>query len=381
MFTLTDYSAPSGKYESLPPGSRFKIMILPGSPSGLATITFEYGAEVILEVCGVLIVSAEKIHLHRGRLFARVPGRAVGFTVDMPGGSIIDLGTEFGVVARPDGTGDVKLFSGSASLLAGEQGIRSGSRMLAPGQANRVFGDTGRVLEITLDPHEFVRRFDSATGIVWKGQPLDLADMVGGGNGLGSGQREVGINPLNAERGDYLGHDRDVSNRYAPMPRDRYIDGVFVPDGNAPQRVSSQGHQFEECPPTAGIFYSEIINGMGRRLGDFSDGYPLGRRDDKIDATADNPGIFLHANLGITYDLDAIRADYPDFAFCVFTANAGLSSSAPREGNAEIWVARGRPRQGASPRRYRKGQGFSDSGFTRTDRSLPYAGGHRRTRY
>lgn len=340
--TLTDaIDAQWKQAEFRPLGSRFKNTdISHVLTSGLATITFDYGAEVILEgPVEFSILSAEKLHLHYGRLFARVPGRAVGFTVDMPGGSIIDLGTEFGVVARLDGTGDVKLFTGSASLLAGEQGIRSSSRMLVPGQANRVFGDTGRVIDVSLDPHEFVRRFDSSTGIIWKGQSLDLADFIGDGCGLGTGRLEAGIDPRTAQRGDYAGIDRDADNRYILMTQDRYIDGVFVPDGRTLQVVTSQGHSFDECPPTSGIFYTEIINGSGQNLAVFSDiNYPLGRIEGRVYGTADNPGIFLHTNLGITYDLNAIRVDLPEFAACTFTADAGLSTAAPRDGNAEIWV-------------------------------------------
>ena len=180
----------------------------------------------------------------------------------------IDLGTEFGVVARPDGTGDVNLFSGSASLLAGEQGIRRSSRMLVPGLANRVFGDTGEVRDIAFNPHEIVRRIDSTTGIVWKGQPLDLAGMVGGGNGLGGGHPEVGLDPLTGQRGGYISLDRQSDSRFVSMPRDRYIDGVFVPNGKTPQRVSSEGHIFSECPVTGGLFYCEIIHGTGKYLGE-----------------------------------------------------------------------------------------------------------------
>jgi hypothetical protein len=328
--------------ETCPVGTRFKNNEnLHTLESGLATIHFDYGAEIVLEgPAEFTFISAEKLALHYGRLFARVPSRAVGFTVDMPGGSVIDLGTEFGVTARHDGTGDVNLFSGSASLLAGVQGTRHGSRMLEPGQAKRVIGASGEVLDIEINPHKYVRRIDSATGIVWKGQPLDLADMLGGGNGLGTGRLEVGINPVSGMRGTYSSEDREGDGRYVLMGKDRYVDGVFVPNGERMQVVSSQGDIFWQCPRTNNLFYTEIIVGSGKLLGDFTgeSARPLGRLGDQLYGTPECPAIFAHANLGITYDLEAIRKDFPEFKTCRFTAEAGLTSAAPREGHADIWI-------------------------------------------
>ena len=341
--TLTDsIEAQWRQAEVRPAGMRFKNNEISHTlESGLATIRFDYGAEIVLEgPAEFKFVSAEKLALHYGRLFARVPSRAVGFTVDMPGGSVIDLGTEFGVTARADGTGDVNLFTGSASLLAGEQGIRHSSRMLEPGLAKRIIAESGEVRDIPQNPHEYVRRFNSDTGIIWKGEPLDLADMLGGGNGLGTGQLEVGINPVTGIRGSYKPQDRKGSGQYVLMDKDRYIDGVFVPNGERTQVVSSQGDVFWQCPRTNNLFFTEIIIGSGKLLGDFSaeGGRPLGRLGDQLYGTSECPAIFVHANLGITFDLDAIRKDFPEFKTCRFTAQAGLTTAAPRDGHADIWV-------------------------------------------
>jgi hypothetical protein len=58
----------------------------------------------------------------------------------------------------------------------------------------------------------------------------------------------------------------------------------------------------------------------------------------RVCGTSDYPGLMMHANLGITFDLNAIRADLPSAEITRFAADAGLSSMAPREGNADIWV-------------------------------------------
>ena len=46
----------------------------------------------------------------------------------------------------------------------------------------------------------------------------------------------------------------------------------------------------------------------------------------------------MHGNLGITFDLSAIREDVPMNEIESFSAVAGLSSDIPREGNAVVWV-------------------------------------------
>lgn len=46
----------------------------------------------------------------------------------------------------------------------------------------------------------------------------------------------------------------------------------------------------------------------------------------------------MHANLGLTFDLDAIRSDYPGTDVMRFVAEIGLSPAATREGNVDVWV-------------------------------------------
>src|SRR5262249_13537994 len=54
--------------------------------------------------------------LSAGKLLARVPSQAVGFTIETPTAKIIDLGTEFGVQVDNHGTTDVQVFKGEIEL-------------------------------------------------------------------------------------------------------------------------------------------------------------------------------------------------------------------------------------------------------------------------
>ncbi len=80
---------------------------------GVAGVVFASGAEVTLEAPADLeILSAQHCVLHSGRLMAKVPPPAIGFTVDTPTAVLKDQGTEFGVNVRDGQTADVQVFNG-----------------------------------------------------------------------------------------------------------------------------------------------------------------------------------------------------------------------------------------------------------------------------
>ncbi|AGA29838.1 FecR domain-containing protein [Singulisphaera acidiphila] len=80
---------------------------------GLAKITFANGAEITLEAPADLeLVSPKHCVLHAGRLVAKVPPNAIGFTVKTPTALIEDLGTAFGVNVLKGKSADVQVFEG-----------------------------------------------------------------------------------------------------------------------------------------------------------------------------------------------------------------------------------------------------------------------------
>jgi hypothetical protein len=80
---------------------------------GLAEITFHSGATVLLEGPAVLTLNGSgRATLDAGRLTARVPAQARGFTIATKQASIIDLGTEFGVAVEPTRATMVRVFEG-----------------------------------------------------------------------------------------------------------------------------------------------------------------------------------------------------------------------------------------------------------------------------
>ncbi len=135
------------------------------------------------------------------------------------------------------------------------------------------------------------------------GDALDVADIVGGGNGHGTGKAGRGIDPRTGKVQDkpltFL--DGVEANHYVRGPS-AFIDGVVIPNGGQPVPIASTGLAVEDVPVTSGKAWDAIRHGpvnsqASTKLGgvDYAtDGHTL---------------LGLHANAAITFDLDAIRKE------------------------------------------------------------------------
>lgn len=114
--------------------------ITPGTPllpgwlklkSGIAQIEFYQGARVVIEGPAELrlVSSGEAVCTH-GKLSAHVPPQAKGFRIQTPKGTLVDLGTEFGLDVA-DGGAEVHVFKGEVELHPTAAPVRS----LKQGQA------------------------------------------------------------------------------------------------------------------------------------------------------------------------------------------------------------------------------------------------------
>jgi hypothetical protein len=85
--------------------------------SGTLTLRFRSGATVLFRgAASMQIVSDMLVLLDRGQATAQVPHWATGFTIETANVEIIDLGTQFGVMARGDGMTDVVIFEGKVDV-------------------------------------------------------------------------------------------------------------------------------------------------------------------------------------------------------------------------------------------------------------------------
>jgi hypothetical protein len=219
------------------------------------------------------------------------------------------------------------MFQGKAMLVAGTAGASSRHQITA-GQS-RAVSQSGQIREISTRENAFIRDIFPQSGLLWRGEHIDLADVLGGGSGFGDGLRNYSINPDTGQWQEGFHRREGLSTTaqcsYVIVEDLPLIDGVFVPDGRrSPVVVSSRGDVFEGCPATDGQYYWNISNGFyihddhyRQTLGGVRYG------------TEDHPAISMHANSGITFDLDRMREKLPEFELTAFRSLCGKTPINP----------------------------------------------------
>jgi len=91
--------------------------------------------------------------------------------------------------------------------------------------------------------------------------------------------------------------------------------------------VTSRGDVFEECPKTYGRYWVEITNKPIIGFPQDPDSMRLAQLNGVEYGSNTHPGIMMHANTGITFDLEAIRSIIPNSRIRRFTSFCGLSET------------------------------------------------------
>jgi hypothetical protein len=341
-------------------GDKFNLL------SGLLEITYDTGARVILQ--GPVTYKVESPaagFLSLGKLTARVEKKAEGgrrkaeesdpqslipspshspfplppspFVIRTPTAIVTDLGTEFGVEVDNGGSTVSHVFRGSVTVRRIGDGGREG-RILHENESARVDRrhGGGQIVVLTDSAPDFVRQLPSQTA-----KTLDLLDIVAGGDGTGH-RRERGIDPTTtAQETSFSPEDRVGDATYRRVTWSRLIDGVFVPNGgSAPVVLDSAGHTFAGFPLTLGKVFGSIwvraaeVNADQRSRNPHQYWvYFMGRRDEFM---PNNRGLLgLHPNVGITFNLDAVRSMHPQSRCSRFRTLAGLAGG---ENAVDCWV-------------------------------------------
>ncbi len=112
--------------------------------SGFAEITFDCGAQVTLEGPASLeLHSAWDAVLHRGTLKASVPPEAIGFRVSNASVNVVDLGTEFSMVADEHGATEVFVLKGAVEAAARDAAGNEGRPVVLREKQARRFARAG----------------------------------------------------------------------------------------------------------------------------------------------------------------------------------------------------------------------------------------------
>ena len=308
---------------------------------GFAKFRMGDGAQIILKgPCRFSLEAPNLVQLDEGMLTAHVPWFAKGFEVKTQKARIVDLGTDFGVLAWDDGRAETQVFSGHVDVWTASNSeamhLKTGNQALidSDGETQYLSDSQSQAYYVQHLPHETT---------ACPGKQLDLADIIGGGNGFGYGVLDQGINPLTGEiiaSPAHTTHSFDAST-FTPITQNRYIDGIFLPDGNSgPVFISTVDHVFEECPTTQRAFYDGIFNGIKLFAENMPEQIFQGRLKGVTYGTYKKPAINCHPNIGVTFDLEAIRQDNPGIRIEAFTSLCGINDIAPgsRYSGVNFWV-------------------------------------------
>ena len=216
-------------------------------------------------------------------------------------------------------------------------------------RSNGAGGPTITVRRAAIDPTTFVRRMAKAP------KTLDLLDIVAGGNGL-TGLRQRGLDATTGMEDPSFSTERRFGDgKYHLVTWHKLIDGVFTPSGkDGAVVVDSAGHTFAGFPSTARLTDTSI---WARAAEVTPEKWPKnyrywvyamgsGRR-----YMPGNSGLLgLDTSMGITFDLQAVRAPYGGVRpgrFRATLAMADARSAGFTDGVqvADVWVlVDGRPR-------------------------------------
>jgi hypothetical protein len=170
-------------------------------------------------------------------------------------------------------------------------GSKRSDRNADPAQSQSIAAEHARIQNVKETVLEGIRKRNSMA--------LSLADIVGGGDGRGTGTSGIGIHPITG-----LPQSENLGSLVAPEAKkfvpieNPFIDGIAIPNGDTV--ISSTGILAIGLPQTSGATWDAIRNG------------PVHAQKSTLIGEVDfhGPGhgmIGLHANMAITWDLNAFR--------------------------------------------------------------------------
>jgi hypothetical protein len=299
--------------------------------SGLMEITYDTGAKVILQGPVKYEVESENGgFMSVGKLTGKVENpKAKGFAVHTPTAVVTDLGTEFGVEVNNRGDTMSHVFRGSIRVQALNDDSKSVAavKILRENESARVEkGDGSRILILksAAEQPDYVRSIPRRIG-----KMFDLADVVAGGNGF-SERRNRGIDATTGKTVSSPPHTQILTsdNLYHPVKNSPFIDGVFIPGNSPAVQTDSSGHRFDAFGTVSGQTIHYIWSGGGPLSVDLR-GQPLPTVLGGVDYSGTGHSlIHLHANKGITFNLNAIRKANSGYEPTRFTAIVGNAREA-----------------------------------------------------
>lgn len=314
---------------------------------GIIKVAYDEGVNVVIEGPAVFEIERTGVFMDYGRLYGTVSDAGLGFTVKTPTSQFVDHGTEFGIQADINGSSELHVIKGKVQVFTDSESKSRVGQMVLANHAVHYDSYSSEISDIVVKENAFVRQIDSKTNVVWRGEPLRLVSILSGGNGFDGGNAKTGIEPSTGEIYNVPRKTEAtaVSEGYCLVDNRRFIDGVFVPNGkNGDNQVTSAGHTFGEFPETNGSYYTDITcypylyEIQGKKQEDTSKRiiqYKI-KPVSKIPEIMDTPSILVHANAGVTFDLDEIRKANPGLTPGSFQSKCFPASMWKKR--SEFWV-------------------------------------------
>ncbi|MGI9430812.1 MAG: DUF642 domain-containing protein, partial [Myxococcota bacterium] len=213
-------------------------------------------------------------------------------------GNAYSLGTETGdPSADIDGQGPLALTDNFLFFVRNEMDESSrGTELESVDNASL----TVPSLQPAVSGDQFVVAYSEETPVTLPGQVLDLADIVGGGDGTGTGTVLTGVDiATGATTNLFATAVITPTNTFVPAANP-FVDGVFVPDGGVtmtvPVPIASTGLIVTGLPNS--ILFGSASTWDHIRFG----------VNTNTSTTLAGSIMGVHASKGITFDLDAIEA-------------------------------------------------------------------------
>jgi hypothetical protein len=299
-------------------GERIKLT------SGLLKIEFTGGAVIILSGPAELeIQSSRAARLLAGSLTGR--SESGNFTLLTPKAEVIDIGTEFGVAVGQQRDTKVAVFEGEVHVKSslGEP-TRTSLMRLTTGMSVSI--DQQGMMESgpTAEMLDFQRELPASSPTNLGVGEVSLVDVVCG-SAVGEYRIAGAIDPLTGHWGKRPWKQpkgvpiRSGEGQYVRVDWNPLVDGVFVPPASESRcTVDSQGHSIllKSCsgtswgPVWARRRISEDLDPFAHRLEQDDEGFwGAGTTTAMLDRLrwARDGLVGLHANIGITIDLDEVR--------------------------------------------------------------------------
>jgi hypothetical protein len=131
--------------------------------SGIIELQSNSGVILTLEApASFTLLDDDGMRMDDGRVAAHVPEKATGFRVEIPNGTVIDLGTDFAIEAVEGEKSEVHVFKGEVEIkLTGAKAVGASPLHLSTGEAAKIDFVTGMPAGIDLDEQRFLRELDA----------------------------------------------------------------------------------------------------------------------------------------------------------------------------------------------------------------------------